>query len=144
MNRGNSVSLAIIIISLGCVFCVIIWSGLRTDPMNPPLPSLMLHEVRIENDSNNLLITLSSNVYDNIKLSRIDVAEMESNYVLVSSSNVSTSKINDSYKFNYLISIPLGNITLTDHTNYYLVAESNKGRFTWYFDSIHHHQQPML
>jgi hypothetical protein len=118
--------------------------GLLTDPVNPPLPSLMLHEVRIENETNNLLITLSSNVYDNIKFSKIDIAEMESNYVLVSSSNVSTSKINDLYKFNYLISIPLGNITLTDHTNYYLVAESNKGRFTWYFDSIHHHQQPML
>jgi hypothetical protein len=75
-------------------------------------PSLVLHEVRIENDTNNLLIALSSNIYDNIDLSRIDV--------------------------------PLGNIALTDHTNYYLVAESNKGLFTWYFDSIHHHQQPML
>jgi hypothetical protein len=107
-------------------------------------PSLVLHEVRIENDTNNLLIALSSNIYDNIDLSRIDVAENESNYVLVSSSNVSASKINDSYKFNYLIIIPLGNIALTDHTNYYLVAESNKGLFTWYFDSIHHHQQPML
>ena len=75
--------------------------------MNPPLPSLMLHEIQIEKDTNNILITLSSNVYDNIELSRIDVAEYESNYVLVSSSNGSTSKIHDSYKFNYLATIPL-------------------------------------
>jgi hypothetical protein len=145
LNRKNSASW-VIIIWIVCIFGTI-WIGL-TNYMEPmsllQLPPLMLHQIQIENDMNNLLITLSSNAYDNLGLFRIDVVEMESNHILISSSDVSTSKIHDSYKFNYLISIPLGNITLTDHTNYYLVAESNKGRFTWYFDSIYHHQQPML
>ena len=55
---------------------------------NQPMPSIWLHEVCIENGTNNLLVTLCSHVYNNLEISKITVIDLNSSNVLVASSDI--------------------------------------------------------
>jgi hypothetical protein len=129
LDRDNSVPLVILIMLFGCIFGVIMWSGSLANPMNQPMPSIWLHEARLEdNNSNVLSVALSSNVYDDIKVEKIIMFDSQSNQNIISYFTQNEEK----YRGHTIILASIDStIEISNSTEYHIACLTNHGVYSW-------------
>jgi hypothetical protein len=139
-----------LVLLVSIIFFVCLFNGLALlnsylDPFSQPMPSIWLHKVEIENETNNLLITLCSNVYNNLEVSKVTVTDrFNSTNVLISSTNISINTTDGAGAYDFLVSIPIPKITPDNNAHYKMIIETNKGQHTLYFGPIPYYRGYIL